>query len=50
MKLMYSRRNPRDFPVVIIFLQSMVYLTVFADVPVLGRFWDFSISLFFQDS
>jgi len=34
MKLMYSRRKSMDFLLVIIFLQSMVYLTVFVDVPV----------------
>jgi len=34
MKFMYSRRNPMDFLLVIIFLQSIVYLTVLADVPV----------------
>jgi len=34
MKLMYSRRKSMDFLLVIIFLQSMVYLTVFVDIPV----------------
>jgi len=34
MRFMYAERKPRDFLLVLLFLQSMLYLTVFVDVPV----------------
>ena len=34
MRLMYAERKPRDFLLVLLFLQSIVYLTVFLDIPI----------------
>jgi uncharacterized membrane protein len=50
MNCMLAKWRPRDFLVIILFLQFIVYVTVFFDAPIASKLLDLSISPSFRES